>query len=190
MGAQCCGALRLPSKCGRRSGPCQIMALREQPVKFYGPPGPLLTTPVWGPQLAAPARAAREIAAARTGPLQHPGGVGHPGLSQLLGDICRGEISHLPQSYCTYTVTTVPRPTLRPLLLSIMRTPLHIHCSALWSAHPVLQYAACYAREPTAAPTAHSRTPVSTRIAVCIWPHPRLRCAQSHPQTPGINSAR
>ena len=40
------GAVRaLLSKFGRRSAPCQIMALREQPVKFYGPPGPLLTPP-------------------------------------------------------------------------------------------------------------------------------------------------
>ena len=43
---QIMGAVRaLPSKFSRRSGPCQIMALREQPVKFYGLPGPLLTPP-------------------------------------------------------------------------------------------------------------------------------------------------
>ena len=43
---QIMGAVRaLPSKFSRRSGPCQIMALREQPVKFYGPPGPLLSPP-------------------------------------------------------------------------------------------------------------------------------------------------
>ena len=44
------GAVRrvraLPSKFGRRSGPHQSMALREQPVKVYGPPGPLLSPPV------------------------------------------------------------------------------------------------------------------------------------------------
>ena len=40
----------LPSKFGRRSGPChgpcQIMALREHPSKFTGRPGPLLSPPL------------------------------------------------------------------------------------------------------------------------------------------------
>ena len=48
---QIMGAVRaLPSKFGRRSGPCQIIALPEQPVKVCGPPGPLLTPPASVPR--------------------------------------------------------------------------------------------------------------------------------------------
>ena len=44
---QTMGAVRAPpSKFGHRACPCQIMALREQPVKVYGTAGPLLPPPV------------------------------------------------------------------------------------------------------------------------------------------------